>query len=140
MTCDGRGPTAIGFHGLERGRLDRGVGPVAPLRRPYARPNVRPSLSTQSPIVHVRQHWPRWLLIAAVVVGMATTGGAGPGGPLGLAAAGPQRRPGVLSRVLLGSGAGLLVGGYTSLELLPEQVPLQVRGWNGKRCIDRPDR
>ncbi|KAG2447194.1 hypothetical protein HYH02_007936 [Chlamydomonas schloesseri] len=71
-----------------------------------------------------REHWPRWLLIAAVVAGMATTGGGSPG-----AMAMPQRGPGragVSGRLAFGAVAGLLVGGYTALELLPNQVPLQV--------------
>ncbi|GLI61232.1 hypothetical protein VaNZ11_003532, partial [Volvox africanus] len=68
-----------------------------------------------------REHWPRWLLIAAVVTGLATTGGAGPAGAM----SSPHRLT-VVARLGLAIAAGLLVGGYTSLELLPNQVPLQI--------------
>ncbi|KXZ48748.1 hypothetical protein GPECTOR_25g332 [Gonium pectorale] len=70
-----------------------------------------------------REHWPRWLLIAAVVAGMVAGAGAA-GGPGSLLA--PPRKRSVAGRLLVGVGAGLLVGGYTALELLPDQVPLQV--------------
>ncbi|GLC46128.1 hypothetical protein PLESTB_001193000 [Pleodorina starrii] len=70
-----------------------------------------------------REHWPRWLLIAAVVAGLATTGG-GAGGPAAVLSA--PRRASMVGRLALAGGAGLLVGTYTALELLPQQVPLQI--------------
>lgn len=79
-----------------------------------------------------REHWPRWLLIAAVVAGMATTGGGNPGAMV------PQRSPsraGVSGRLAFGAVAGLLVGGYTALELLPDQIPLQVSEGSGWRAV-----
>ncbi|KAG2493679.1 hypothetical protein HYH03_008193 [Edaphochlamys debaryana] len=71
-----------------------------------------------------REHWPRWMLIAAVVAGMATTGGGGAAGMAGVIAI--QRRRTVVARMAFGAAAGLLVGSYTALELLPSQMPLQV--------------
>ncbi|EFJ42255.1 hypothetical protein VOLCADRAFT_97706 [Volvox carteri f. nagariensis] len=68
-----------------------------------------------------REHWPRWLLIAAVVACLATTGGSGPAGVVS-----SPRRLTVVGRLALAGVAGLLVGGYTALELLPSQLPLQL--------------
>ncbi|GIM00281.1 hypothetical protein Vretimale_5429, partial [Volvox reticuliferus] len=68
-----------------------------------------------------REHWPRWLLIAAVVAGLATAGGSGPAGVMS-----SPRRLTVVARLGLAIAAGLLVGAYTALELLPNQVPLQI--------------
>lgn len=60
-----------------------------------------------------REHWPRWLLIAAAALGLAGASGAAPG----------ARTPGV--RLLLGAGAGALVGQYLGLEAVPGQELLQ---------------
>jgi hypothetical protein len=62
-----------------------------------------------------REHWTRWLLVAAVGVGLVGASGAAPGG----------RAPAV--RLLLGAGGGALVGYYLALEAVPGQEVLQVR-------------
>jgi hypothetical protein len=64
-----------------------------------------------------REHWTRWLLVAAVGVGMVGASGAVPGG----------RSPVML--LAFGAAAGALVGYYLALEAVPGQEMLQVRGW-----------
>jgi len=63
-----------------------------------------------------REHWTRWLLVAAVGVGMVGASGVAPGG----------RSP--FGRLVMGAGAGGLVGYYLALEAVPGQELLQV-GW-----------
>jgi hypothetical protein len=63
-----------------------------------------------------REHWTRWLLVAAAGLGLAGGSGAAPG----------ARTPGV--RLVLGAGAGALVGYFLALEAVPGQELLQVRG------------
>lgn len=74
-----------------------------------------------------REHWPRWLLVAAVAAGMAAAAGGsrGAGTDTSFSSCGlPQGS--VAGRLLFSLCAGLLVGGYISLELLPNQLVLQV--------------
>jgi hypothetical protein len=61
-----------------------------------------------------KEHWPRWLLIAAAGVGM-----------LGLAGVGPGMRTSGM-RVLIGLSAGGLVGEFLALEVVPNQPVLQM--------------
>lgn len=61
-----------------------------------------------------REHWPRWLLVAAAGLGLLGLSGAGPGLKSSSA------------RLLLGAAAGALVGEYLALELVPAQFILQV--------------
>jgi hypothetical protein len=61
-----------------------------------------------------KEHWPRWLVLAAAGVGM-----------LGVVGAGAGLRSAAL-RVLLGGGCGFLLGEYLALEIVPEQPTLQL--------------
>ncbi|KAI8462462.1 MAG: hypothetical protein J3K34DRAFT_462917 [Monoraphidium minutum] len=61
-----------------------------------------------------REHWSRWLLVAAAALGLAGASGAAPGG----GAAG--------ARLVMGGGAGALVGHYLALEAVPGQEVLQM--------------
>jgi hypothetical protein len=72
-----------------------------------------------------REHWTRWLLVAAVGVGMVGASGAAPGGR-----AAPVR-------LLMGAGVGVLVGYFLALEAVPGQELLQVRA---RRCMAPPRR
>eukprot|EP00879_Flechtneria_rotunda_P012843 GHRR01013409.1.p1 GENE.GHRR01013409.1~~GHRR01013409.1.p1 ORF type:complete len:1004 (+),score=317.90 GHRR01013409.1:346-3357(+) len=61
-----------------------------------------------------REHWPRWLLVAAAGIGLLGLSGAVPG----------SRAP--FARLLVGAAVGWLVGDYLALEVMPGQVILQV--------------
>jgi hypothetical protein len=61
-----------------------------------------------------REHWPRWLLMAAAAVGL-----------VGLSGAVPGSRSAIV-RLLVGGVAGWLVGDYLAMEVVPGQVILQV--------------
>jgi hypothetical protein len=61
-----------------------------------------------------QEHWPRWLLLAACMVGASA------------AALRSLALLSVIARVATGAGAGVLVGLYLALEVVPEQASLQL--------------
>lgn len=71
-----------------------------------------------------REHWPRWLLVAAAALGVAGAAGAGAGAGGGAPRPGARAAP--LARLVFGGAAGALVGQYLALEAAPGQEPLQV--------------
>jgi hypothetical protein len=72
-----------------------------------------------------REHWPRWLLMAAAGVGLVGLSGVVPG----------SRSP--LVRLAVAAAVGWLVGDYMALELVTGQGVLQVRAADRGMCVLR---
>lgn len=71
-----------------------------------------------------REHWPRWLLMAAAGVALLGLSGVVPG----------SRSP--LVRLAVAAAVGWLVGDYMALELVPGQGVLQVRAAHRHMCAE----
>jgi len=61
-----------------------------------------------------KEHWPRWLLLAATVLGMGAT------------AVGGAFAKSVFGRLVIALTTGVLIGGYVALEVVPQEGVLQV--------------
>jgi len=83
-----------------------------------------------------KEHWPRWLLLGAVVVGAGASAASGPSGATSTLAANlapvavqigvkGARGGAVLARLVVALVTGSMVGAYVALEVVPRQVVLQ---------------